>query len=82
VVGGYGSVASAVGSSLHGLSQISNAAGDRHAGDETTDSPTGARLMCDFTFAIALYLLDLARVQEQRTAPDAPRPAAPSYAPR
>ena len=63
VSGGARSIATAVGSLTNGLSEVSNAEGDRHGGEVPHRTTlANARLMTDMCFALAIYFLDLATV--------------------
>ena len=67
--GGASRVAVGVTTIVNAIAEASNAAGDRHAGDGDSGVPIAeARLMCDVSLALSLYLLDQLKVQ---SAPEA-----------
>ena len=67
--GGAATVATGIGTIVNGLAEASNAAGDRHVGDGDPSVPIAeARLMCDMSLALSLYLIDQSKLQ---SAPEA-----------
>ena len=67
--GGADGVATGVATIVNAIAEASNAAGDRHAGEGDPGVPIAeARLMCDVSLALSLYLLDQLKVQ---SAPEA-----------
>ena len=62
--GGAEGVATGVVTIVNAIAEASNAAGDRHAGDGDPGVPIAeARLMCDVSLALSLYLIDQSKVQ-------------------